>query len=140
MILCLQIAGILLMMLAALHLGFPRYFRWREEFASVNLINRQMMYFHAFFLAFVLLLMGLLCLLAAEDLVRTPLGHKIDLGLAFFWLVRLFVQFFGYSSEHWRRKRFEMLVHVIFSLLWIYLTVVFLLVSGILGGNIIINY
>ena len=127
---CLEIAGGLLVMLALLHIGFPRYFRWGEDLAPVSLINREMMYIHAFFLALVVLLIGLLCLLATDDLVRTPLGHKIDLGLALFWLIRLLAQFFGYSSMLWRGKRFETWVHVLFSILWIYLTAVFLLASG----------
>jgi hypothetical protein len=133
MIICLEIAGGLLVLLALLHIGFPRYFRWGEELASMSLINREMMYIHAFFLALVVLLIGILCLLAADDLVHTPLGRKIDLGLALFWMIRLLVQFFGYSSAHWRGKRFETLVHVLFSLLWIYLTVIFLLAGGCEG-------
>ena len=133
MISCLEIAGSLLVLLALLHIGFPRYFRWGKDLAPVSLINREMMYIHAFFLAFVVLLIGILCLLDAHDLVYTPLGHKIDLGLALFWMIRLLVQFFGYSSVHWRGKRFETLVHVLFSLLWIYLTVIFLLASGYVG-------
>jgi hypothetical protein len=127
MIICLEIAGGLLVLLAMLHIGFPRYFRWGEELAPVSLINREMMYIHTFFLALVVLLIGILCLLDADDLVHTPLGHKIDLGLALFWMIRLLAQFFGYSSVLWRGKRFETLVHVLFLLLWIYLTVIFLL-------------
>jgi hypothetical protein len=125
MILHLKIAGGLLVLLGMLHVGFPRYFRWRKGFASVSLINREMMYFHTFFLALIVLLMGVLCLLSAEDLARTHLGHQIDLGLALFWMIRLVIQFFGYSSAHWRGKRFETLVHVLFSILWIYLTAIF---------------
>jgi hypothetical protein len=129
MTLYLKIAGALLVLLAVIHVAFPRYFRWRNEFAAVNLINRQMMYFHTFFLALIVLLMGILCLLSADDLAHTRLGHRIDLGLALFWLIRLLVQFFGYSTMLWRGKRFETLTHVLFSILWIYLTVIFLLAS-----------
>jgi hypothetical protein len=136
MILCLEIAGVLLVLLAVLHIGFPRYFRWEDEFVTVSLINRQMVYFHTFFLALIILLMGILCLIAADELTNTHLGHMIDLGLALFWIIRLLVQFFGYSSGHWRGKRFEMLIHLLFSLLWIFLTTVFLLASGIFRNQI----
>jgi hypothetical protein len=131
MILCLEIAGALLILLAVLHIGFPRYFRWKGEFLPVSAINRQMVYFHMFFLALTVLLMGTLCLVAANDLLNTHLGHIIDLGLALFWMIRLLVQFFGYSSEHWRGKRFETVIHLLFSVLWIFLTIVFLLASGV---------
>jgi hypothetical protein len=133
MIIHLKIAGGLLVLLAMLHVGFSRYFQWRKEFAAVSLINRQMMYFHAFFLALIVLLMGILCLLCAKDLASTHLGHQIDLGLALFWMIRLVVQFFGYSTVLWRGKRFETLTHVLFSILWLYLTMIFFVASGIFG-------
>lgn len=121
----LEFIGALLVVLALLHVGFARYFDWRREFAVVSLINRQMMYVHTFFVAFVVLLMGLLCLTSAPGLVGTPLGRRVALGLGVFWLARLLIQFFGYSASLWRGKRFETLIHVLFSLLWLYLTVVF---------------
>ena len=129
MTLQLEFIGALLVVLALLHVGFARYFDWRREFAVVSLINRQMMYVHTFFVAFVVLLMGLLCLTSAAELVGTLLGRRVALGLGIFWLARLLIQFFGYSASLWRGKRFETVIHVLFSLLWLYLTVIFLLVG-----------
>jgi hypothetical protein len=125
----LKAIGFFLMVLALLHAGFAHYFKWRQEFANVELINRQMMYVHTFFVAFTVLLMGLLCLTSAAELVGTPLGHRLALGCGVFWLARLLVQFFGYSPQLWRGKRFETLVHVAFVGLWTYLSIVFLLVG-----------
>ena len=122
-----RIIGVLLMVLSAVHLIFPSYFNWKEELKSLSLINRQMMKVHTFFIAFVVFLMGVLCFFMHEDLVTTELGRNISLGLAFFWIVRLFVQFFWYSSKLWRGKKFETLVHFLFSLLWAYLSIVFVL-------------
>lgn len=118
--------GALLTLLAFLHAGFPRYFNWATEFAPLSLINRQMMYVHTLFIALVVLLSGLLCLGYAPDLVHTSLGRVVCLGMGLFWLLRLVVQFVGYSPQLWRGKRFETTVHVLFSLFWLYLTVVFL--------------
>jgi len=129
MTLQLEFIGALLVVLALLHVGFARYFDWRREFAVVSLINRQMMYVHTFFVAFVVLLMGLLCLTSAAELVGTLLGRRVALGLGIFWLARLLIQFFGYSASLWRGKRFETVIHVLFSLLWLYLTVIFLQVG-----------
>ncbi|HWA24115.1 MAG TPA: hypothetical protein VG734_00465 [Lacunisphaera sp.] len=80
---------------------------------------------HTFFIALVVFLMGLLCLTSPAELSGTPLGKRVTVGLAGFWLIRLLVQFFGYSSELWRGKRLETAVHVVFSALWAYLTAVF---------------
>lgn len=124
-IVCLKIGGILLMVLSFIHIIFPKYFKWKEELAKLSLINRQMMIFHTFFIAFTVFLMGLLCTMCAAELVMTDLGKKLTLGLAIFWTVRLIVQFVGYSSELWKGKVFETFAHIGFSMFWIYLSVTF---------------
>jgi hypothetical protein len=70
--------------------------------------------------------MGLLCLTSSAELIETNLGKKISLGLGVFWTVRLYIQFFGYSTELWKGKKFESSMHIIFSLLWTYLSIIFL--------------
>ncbi|WP_426062138.1 hypothetical protein [Hymenobacter sp. B1770] len=125
----LELIGFLLVLLAILHAPFARYFNWRHEFAAVSLINRQMMYVHTFFIAFTVLLMGLLCLTSSLELIGISLGRKVALGFGAFWLARLIIQFFGYSTKLWRGKRFETAVHVVFSLLWAYLSTIFTLVG-----------
>ena len=124
----LKIIGILLMLLGILHVIFPGYFKWKQEFIRVSHINRQMMYVHAFFIAFGVLLMGILCLTSSNELISTILGKRISLGLGIFWFTRLIIQFFGYSSLLWRGKRFETSVHVLFAVLWTYLSGVFLFI------------
>jgi len=125
----LKIIGILLIILAAIHVFFPKYFNWKEELSSLAMINRQLMYIHSFFIAFVILLIGILCLTSAKELVGTTLGKKISLGLGIFWGTRLLIQFFGYSSKLWRGKTFETLVHIFFSIFWCYMTTIFILIS-----------
>jgi hypothetical protein len=122
MVLQLQFIGSILILLGLVHIIFPSYFKWTEELKAISLINRQLMYVHTFFIALVVVLNGFLCLLAAEDLIFTALGKKICAGLAFFWGLRLFFQFFVYSPQLWRGKTFETIVHILFSMLWIYLT------------------
>jgi hypothetical protein len=121
-----KIIGILLIALAFVHIVFPKYFNWDKELKSLSLINRQMMTVHTFFIALTVLLMGLLCLTSSAELIETNLGKKISLGLGVFWTVRLVIQFFGYSSDLWKGKKFETFMHIIFSLLWTYLSIIFL--------------
>lgn len=125
----LHIIGILLVLLALLHAGFPRYFEWKAELASLSPINRQMMQVHAFFIAVVVLLMGLLCLTSALDLVSSPFGRRIAFYLGIFWVLRLLLQLFGYSRKLWKGKRRETVIHVLFTLLWCYMSGVFLWVA-----------
>lgn len=121
-----KIIGILLMLLALMHIFFPKYFNWKEELKSLSLINRQMMTVHTFFIAFVVFLIGLLCLTSATDLTQTKLGKTISFGLGIFWTTRLFFQLFIYTPKLWKGKTFETTIHVLFSLLWTYLSSVFL--------------
>ncbi len=125
----LETAGWLLIGLGLLHAVFPRHFRWREETAGLTLLTRQILHIHTFFIGLTVCLMGLLCVTSAADLTDTPLGRRICLGLGAFWGIRLFLQFFGYSSRLWRGKPFETMMHLLFSLLWVFLTVLFLRVS-----------
>jgi len=120
-----NIMGVSLILLALVHIIFPKYFKWKKELKSLSLVNRQMMIVHTFFIALVVFLMGLLCLTSATELVNTKLGKTISLGLGIFWGVRFFIQLFGYSKELWKGKLFETIVHIIFSLFWLYLTLIF---------------
>ena len=121
----LKIIGILLISLALVHIIFPKYFNWINELSTISLVNRQMIYVHTFFIALILLLMGLLCLTSPVQIIETKLGNRIAFGLGIFWAIRLSIQFFGYSTTLWKGKRFETIVHILFSVLWTYLTVVF---------------
>src|SRR5690348_16179896 len=125
----LKIIGALLILLALLHFYFPKYFDWKRDFRSVSMINRQMFYIHSFFIAFVVFMMGILCLTSTEDLLTTPLGKRICIGLGVFWTARLFIQFLGYPSKLWRGKKMETGVHVLFSVFWIYFSAVFIYIS-----------
>jgi len=111
-----------------IHFIFPRYFNWGKELSSLSLINKQLMYVHTFFIALVVLLMGVFCISSAEDIIYTKLGRQLSLGLFIFWSTRLVFQFYVYSPKLWRGKLFESTVHVFFSLLWIYFSAVFLLI------------
>ena len=122
----LNIVGAILIALALLHLAFPNYFKWKQEMEAISLINKQMMYVHTFFIALVLLMMGALCLTSADEIVSTPLGRKLAIGFGLFWLVRLVIQFFGYSSSLWRGKGLETPIHILFAILWSYFSWVFL--------------
>ena len=117
--------GVLLIILALVHVIFPKYFKWKEELQALSLINQQIMKVHTFFIALVVFLIGLICVTSSHELIYTSLGKKISLGFGIFWCCRLLIQFFGYSSKLWKGKMFETTVHIVFSILWLYLSAVF---------------
>ena len=124
----LKISGLLMILLALIHIFFPRYFNWKKEFEKVGLINRQMMYVHTFFIGLVVFLMGILCLYSSQKIINTPLGKQIAFGFFIFWFLRLIIQFFGYSRELWWGKKFETTIHIFFTLLWVYFSLIFFLI------------
>jgi hypothetical protein len=124
----LKVIGTLLITLALIHIVFPKYFNWKKQLSSLSIVNRQMMHVHTFFIALTVFLMGILCLFSSSELSNTILGKRICLGLGIFWLIRFFFQFFGYSSAIWKGKLFETTIHILFSMLWTYLTIVFIVI------------
>lgn len=122
-----KIIGIFFILLAFIHIFFPRYFGWKQDLVPLTLINRQMMYVHVFFIALAIFLLGLLCLTSSGALLNTALGRRICLGLGIFWAARLYAQFFVYSKELWKGKPFETTIHILFSVLWAYLSILFVL-------------
>ena len=125
----LKIVVVLLMILAIIHIAFPKYFDWKNELSGLNLINKQMMLAHTFFIALTVFMMGLLCLSCSSELLGTDLGHKILFGLGIFWVIRLYFQFFFYSKDLWKGKRFETWMHVVFAFFWIYISCLFFYTS-----------
>src|SRR4051812_4759960 len=121
-----RLIGYLFIVLALSHIVFPRYFNWKQELNKLSLVNRQIMLVHSFFIALMVFLIGLLCLTSAHELITTPLGKRISLGLGIFWGARLLIQFIGYSSKLWKGKLFETGVHVVFAILWTYISMVFI--------------
>ena len=121
-----KVIGSLFIVLALSHIFFPRYFNWKQELAKLSLVNRQIMVVHSFFIALMVLLIGLLCLTSANELITTPLGKRISLGLGIFWGARLLIQFVGYSSKLWKGRLFETCVHIVFTIFWSYISVVFI--------------
>lgn len=121
----LRLTGLGLIFLALMHVGFPRYFKWKEELRPLMQVNREMFIVHTVFIAVVLVLMGLPMLVAPQVLLeRSGLGAWAGAGFCFFWLLRLIIQWFGYSWSLWRGKRFETIIHFLFTGLWFWLALV----------------
>jgi hypothetical protein len=122
----LQIVGSSLLVLSAAHVFFGRHLDWKNDLAKLTPVNRQIFYVHTFFICLMLVMMGSLCLFFPRYLLdRTPLARLILIGLTIFWGTRLAFQWFVYDSSLWRGHRTNTIVHIVFSLLWSYYTLVF---------------
>lgn len=124
----LKFIGILLMLLGLIHLRFPKYFKWKVSLKSLDLLNNQIFKVHTFFIGWFVFLFGVLTYICSNELISTSLGHKICLGFGMTWLIRLYFQLFVYSSELWKGKRFETIIHIFFTILWVYMSYIYLAV------------
>jgi hypothetical protein len=122
----LRIAGALLLLLAAAHVFFPKELGWKEDLAKLTLLNRQIFLVHVGFIMLILVLFGVLAFGFAADLVApSRLAAAVLGGLTLFWGLRLITQQFIYDRTLWRGNRRNTVLHILASLLWLYLTVVF---------------
>ena len=118
-----RICGVILLILAASHVAFPRFFNWREELSRLSLLNRQIFLVHTLFIGLLLVLLGLLSLFGAPLLtIPSPLATVLLIGIALFWLTRLAVQLFVYSPRLWRGIPSRTAIHWVFCLIWTYLS------------------
>jgi hypothetical protein len=123
---CLRIAGLLLILLASIHVTFPKRFAWGEELARLSLLNRQMFLVHVGYIVFTVGAMGALSLVFPQALIEKSLLARLVLAwLLLFWFSRLFVQWLVYDKALWRGDRFHTAVHFVFTGLWAYLAIVY---------------
>ncbi len=135
--LMIQIAGLLQIALAILHIPIARHLKWKEELQKTNALTRQIFWVHSFFICLLLLLIGFPSVIAPNLLLaHNDLRLTVALCLAIFWGLRLIFQLFVYSPEHRRGKTFETIVHWVFTALWSFLAATYtLIVLKHLWGN-----
>jgi hypothetical protein len=119
----LHVVGALLLLLGGSHVFFNRYFGWKQELESVSLLTRRIFFVHTFFIGLGVALAGAGSLFYADDLLRPDaLSRAVLAAMTTFWLCRLLAQFLAYDSAIWRGNRFRTSMHVVFAMLWCYVT------------------
>jgi hypothetical protein len=117
----LRIVGLMLVALATMGLFLPRKFNWRAEARHLSPLNRQILYVHNAFIILLLLMFAGLALGCTNALLDPhPVARAVLGGMAFFWFLRLVIQWFVYDASLWRGKTFETAMHVLFTGVWIY--------------------
>jgi len=121
-----KVVGALLLVLGLAHSMFGRYFRWEKELAQLSLLTRQIFLVHCFFIALLVVMIGACSLFCTNELLESgALSRVVLTGFVVFWLFRLGIQFFGYDPAIWRGRRFYTVMHVVFSIFWIYVVLTY---------------
>jgi hypothetical protein len=122
----LRAVGLLMALLVVVNLLVPARLGWRDEFARLSLVNRQIVQVHSLFIVLIVALFAGLLLTAADALLEpTRLSRIVLAGLTIFWATRMLVQWFFYSPRIWRGDRFRTVMHCVFSGAWVYVTMTF---------------
>ena len=122
----LRIAGAGLILLAILHIPMSRRLNWREDGGRMSPVNASIFRVHTWFICFVLVMMGLPCLLEpGAFLEASRAGAWMAWSFSGFWILRLFFQWFVYPRELWSGKRMETILHVWFTIVWASLAMLF---------------
>jgi hypothetical protein len=122
----LKIVGTLLVVLGLAHSVFARYFKWKTELAQLSLLTRQIFQVHCFFIALLVVMIGVCSLFYTNVLLGSgDLSAVVLTGFVVFWLFRLAFQLFVYDSAIWRGRRFYTVMHVVFSIFWVYVVLIY---------------
>ena len=121
-----KLVGALLLALGLAHSMFGRYFNFQKELAQLSLLTRQIFLVHCFFIALLVVMIGVCSLFYTNALLASgALSRVVLTGFVVFWLSRLGFQFFVYDTAIWRGRRFHTVMHVVFSIFWIYVVVTY---------------
>ena len=122
----LKIVGALLVALGLANSFFGRYFKWKQELEPLSLLTRQVFQVHGFFIALVVAMIGLCSLFYTNALLSSgDLSRVVLTGFLVFWLSRLAIQLFVYDPAIWRGRRFYTVMHVVFSIFWMYVVLTY---------------
>ncbi len=96
----LQVGGVMHFGLLVASSLIPQTLRWRQELAKLEAMTRQLVWVHGAFIVMIIVAFGLLSILDAAELASgTKLARSICGFIAFFWLVRLGIQFFLFDAK-----------------------------------------
>lgn len=122
----LRVAGIGLILLAALHIPIAHVLKWKEDCARLTPANASIFFVHTIFICAVVSGMGLLCLIdPAALLIPSRAGLWLSGFFTFFWGLRTYAQGFIFPRSLHLGMRRETLIHYVFLAIWIALTATF---------------
>lgn len=84
--------GVATLGFAVFHALLPRMMDWKSDLESLSIGNRKTVVALNIAITYLLVFIGLLCLIAAPGLVATDLGRSVLWGLFGFWVLRTGIQ------------------------------------------------
>ncbi len=104
---------------AIYHLMFWKLFRWKEDLASLSIINRAVMQILNLCLTFVFLIFAYISIFHAAELLTTGIGKALLLLIAMFWFLRAIEQIVFFRLKK-KRSMTLFAVFVIGAMIYLY--------------------
>jgi len=117
------LAGALQLLIASANFFLPAKIDLQANLEKCSRFIRQIFHVHTAYLVLISIFYSALCFLFPNELAGgSPLGRFTSGFISFYWLLRLTIQIFYYDSQI---KRKFLLAHAFFSMIFLYLGVVF---------------
>jgi hypothetical protein len=85
---------------ALFHIGFWKLFNWRTELNKLNFANRAIMQILNLRITFMCFLMAFIYFKYPQELINSPLGNALLIGMFLFWAGRTIEQFIFFKSTN----------------------------------------
>ncbi len=96
-----NIGGFYHILLVVFHLAFWRIFNWKEDLVSLSILNRAIMPVLNISLTLVFAIFAYISFSHTDELLTTPLGNSLLIGIAIFWFARAVQQIIFFKLKHW---------------------------------------
>ncbi len=114
MTLCLQLAAVAQLAIAALNFALPQLLRWQTDLARLPLLMREVFHVHAWFISVTLAIFGVMTLRFAGEMAAAtnPACLWLAGAIGIFWAIRSVLQVAYYSASHWRGRPGRTAMHI----------------------------
>jgi hypothetical protein len=87
---------------AIFHIGFWKLFNWKTELAKLHFTNRAIMQIFNMRIIYLASLMAFIYFRYPQELLNTPLGKVVLIGMCLFWAGRTIEQFIFFKLNNTR--------------------------------------
>lgn len=131
LIVALQTVAVMQATVAVINLALVRLLHWEKEVANMSLLLRQVFQIHAWYISLTMAIFAVLTWRFAGEMARgtNPALQWLNASIAFFWGLRVVLQFVHYSPSHWRGRPGRTVIHCLLIATYLGFTATYLLAA-----------
>ena len=104
--------------IAGLNMRLDKMLDWDKELSGVSKLLQEVFVVHKWFITITLLIFGIITIRFAEPIgsAAFEMTRWFAAGVGIFWAIRTGIQWFYYSSSHWKGDKGRTVIHSILSI------------------------